>query len=66
MTNLSFAPKIILKEGAWSAFGKITTAFLNTNWPYSIPIITLIKPNAFDLVIWISYEFHYLNASESQ
>ena len=26
MTNLSFAPKIILKEGAWSAFGKITTA----------------------------------------
>ena len=26
MTNLSFAPKIILREGAWSAFGKITTA----------------------------------------
>jgi len=26
MTYLSFAPKIILKEGAWSAFGKITTA----------------------------------------
>ncbi|MHC4241650.1 MAG: lipopolysaccharide biosynthesis protein [Planctomycetota bacterium] len=26
MTNLSFAPRIILKEGAWSAFGKITTA----------------------------------------
>jgi O-antigen/teichoic acid export membrane protein len=26
MTNLSFAPKIILKEGVWSAFGKITTA----------------------------------------
>jgi O-antigen/teichoic acid export membrane protein len=26
MTNISFAPKIILKEGAWSAFGKIATA----------------------------------------
>ena len=26
MTNLSFAPKVILREGAWSAFGKITTA----------------------------------------
>ena len=26
MTNFSFAPKVILREGAWSAFGKITTA----------------------------------------
>ncbi len=26
MTNLSFAPKVIFREGAWSAFGKITTA----------------------------------------
>jgi len=26
MTNLSFAPKIIFREGAWSAFGKINTA----------------------------------------
>lgn len=26
MTNFSFAPKIIVREGAWSAFGKITTA----------------------------------------
>ncbi|MCP4613428.1 MAG: oligosaccharide flippase family protein [Planctomycetes bacterium] len=26
MTYLSFAPKIIFKEGAWSAFGKIMTA----------------------------------------
>lgn len=26
MTYLSFTPKIILKEGVWSAFGKITTA----------------------------------------
>ena len=26
MTNLSFAPKIIFREGAWSTFGKTNTA----------------------------------------